>query len=550
MNFTKRYISIACIPLILCFQSVTAQEFTSQIVKALSIHWPVVAMLDNHPTNFNADQRDGFVIIEDFSVRADDSLLVARQAFGTSENGNDQAQVWLVVAQSIERDNRDHIESLTLLLCNTSKVMVMRELPFAEDARSLCKLADTSPLFTHNASSGVNQTAQIRFSLLPNGVNIENDYEFQSTQRWIELTQADSTQLLASVASNNRVGIRAVIESTDTNGNPEMIEFSIDQRIKSNWFSVSDDSDINDNEPQQLARFEPEFLSTYWEGPTTEDVRERLEHVYTLLMNAFKKTELDNPIQIIRGGSNPEVTVVNVNGLSTYRIRLAVDGWYFQQYTFQFAHELGHILANWEDNPSSEFNWFGETIADLASAYTLTRFSQNSPYEPYTEASWQRYYNANYDSKDQRLFNQYGISKTYRLLNWFLRYLPQMRQDEYIRELNWGVAREMLPFFLENDTAWEAVGYLNRWDETRNENFYDYLESWRRTLNANSVSDAVIDHMLSILPSDPNVQQIRPAPVDTQFSLSIHAHVPVPVPLKDKKAIDDLIGHKGEAYQY
>ena len=41
------------------------------------------------------------------------------------------------------------------------------------------------------------------------------------------------------------------------------------------------------------------------------------------------------------------------------------------QYIYQYAHELAHVLANWEDGGGHRFGWFGETLSELASLHAL-----------------------------------------------------------------------------------------------------------------------------------------------------------------------------------
>ena len=80
---------------------------------------------------------------------------------------------------------------------------------------------------------------------------------------------------------------------------------------------------------------------------------------------------------------------------------------------------------------------------------------------------------------------QFGLAADTAALSWYSRFRPQMEENATIRSLNFGIAFELLPHFVQDPELWKACGYLNRWDTSRNLNFRDYLTSWTLTLARN-----------------------------------------------------------------
>ena len=71
-----------------------------------------------------------------------------------------------------------------------------------------------------------------------------------------------------------------------------------------------------------------------------------------------------------------------------FHIQLTAQDRKWAQMSYQFAHELCHVLSNYEclrDNPN---NWFHEALCELASVFTLRRMAERwSTHPPYPSLS-------------------------------------------------------------------------------------------------------------------------------------------------------------------
>lgn len=260
----------------------------------------------------------------------------------------------------------------------------------------------------------------------------------------------------------------------------------------------------------RYSEFDPIFLTFDWEGPTNDDLKGVLHPVYEVLWEAFNKKSIPEEILISKSDMpNPYISIEYRKNLalafeSGYlpmaHIRIVASGYDYQNYTYQFAHELGHLLMNFE---KPGLRWVDETFADLASAYVLAQFYLRPPYTAYSNGDWQRYFDIVYTQKDAVLEQYHDIGPNEKAKSWMTtEKMDVLIRTGYNRELNWGVARELLPHFIADPTLWKEVSYLNVWYETTADIYdtQDFLNGWERTLRSNREQTRVPELLKSILP--------------------------------------------------
>ncbi len=258
------------------------------------------------------------------------------------------------------------------------------------------------------------------------------------------------------------------------------------------------------NYPAVFSNFDPIFETTDWGGPSSEEVKNVLLPVYDVLWDDFDVGAINEEIALFRGEPHPYITLTENNSVLRQRIRLAVRGTYYQQHTYQFAHELTHLLTNYEEREreSQEFLWLTEMFAELGSAYVLIRFSLDPPYAPFNSTNWSSYYNAIYGRLNDQLASRHGIQRYSPPTEWLDLHIRTMQQSSVERELNWGVARHLLPQFLVDPTLWAEAGVLYQWDTSKNGNLHEFLDSWERTLEKRRMDTKLISLLSKSLPND------------------------------------------------
>jgi hypothetical protein len=167
-------------------------------------------------------------------------------------------------------------------------------------------------------------------------------------------------------------------------------------------------------------------------------------------------------------------------------IGLAARDTHWAQYSFQFAHEFCHTLANFSNNPRRLIRsppqvnfWLEESLCETASLFTLRAMSRSwrtaPPYPTWRDyAPWLNAY------AEQRLTlpeHQLPVEKSF--LDWFQEHQPALRRNSTIWPWNTIIAIQLLPLFEADPRAWEAVTSLNRGSIGTNESLAEHLTEWR-----------------------------------------------------------------------
>lgn len=165
-----------------------------------------------------------------------------------------------------------------------------------------------------------------------------------------------------------------------------------------------------------------------------------------------------------------------------YRVQLHATGENWHLYVYEFAHELCHILSNYEENVGPQTvkhnQWFEETLCETASLFALRKLAatwESAPPEP----KWSE------EAKKLRRFFDHLVSEGHRQLpsdtplsGWLRDNEQRLRDDPYRRNENEVVANLLLPLFQENPQNWAALNYLNLDPSDARNSLGDYLNHW------------------------------------------------------------------------
>lgn len=219
-----------------------------------------------------------------------------------------------------------------------------------------------------------------------------------------------------------------------------------------------------------------------WGNVRKETIEAVLYSVADELMTRLPK-KLTVPIVVTHTDSNP-VALYERGANGEYRVELHARGANWHLYTYEFAHELCHILSNYEENAApgaSRYNqWFEETLCETASLFTLKKLAgtwKESPPAP----DW---------SKEADKLNRFFdllIAEGHRQLPshsplavWLASNEERLRANPYQREKNELVANLLLPLFERNPENWSTLSYLNLDPGDARSSLQDYLRNWYR----------------------------------------------------------------------
>jgi hypothetical protein len=157
------------------------------------------------------------------------------------------------------------------------------------------------------------------------------------------------------------------------------------------------------------------------------------------------------------------------------------------QYTFQFAHEFCHALANFGDAPDrferlpAHANlWLEESLCETASLYALrgmARSWRDAP--PYP--AWRDYW-PSFDSyaAERLALPRNHLPPGVAFSAWLEQHEPDLRHDPARRDRNTIVATRLLPLFEADPGGWEAVVFLNRDSAADKDSLPEHLAAWRQ----------------------------------------------------------------------
>ncbi len=167
-------------------------------------------------------------------------------------------------------------------------------------------------------------------------------------------------------------------------------------------------------------------------------------------------------------------------------IGLAAQDTHWAQYSFQFAHEFCHTLANFSNRPQRSVRyppqanfWLEESLCETASLFTLRAMSHTwrtaAPYPAWKGyAPWLEAY------AQQRITlpeHQLPVGKAFS--DWFSEHQFALRRNPDLRDCNTIIAIQLLPIFESEPRGWEAVTFLNRYSVRADESLAQHLAEWR-----------------------------------------------------------------------
>lgn len=236
-----------------------------------------------------------------------------------------------------------------------------------------------------------------------------------------------------------------------------------------------------------------------WGKAQPEAIETVLYSVADELLSRLPK-KLSAPIVVSHTDASP-VALYRRGPAGEYRVHLHASGENWHLYAYEFAHELCHILSNYEENVGAEtikYNqWFEETLCETASLFVLKNLAATWELAP-PEPRWAD------EANSLRRFFDHLIAEGHRQLpphtplrRWLGDNEERLRSDPYLRNQNEVVANLLLPLFQEDPQNWAALSYLNLDPSDARNSLGEYLRHWYQ--NAPSEHKDFIANVLALL---------------------------------------------------
>jgi hypothetical protein len=182
-------------------------------------------------------------------------------------------------------------------------------------------------------------------------------------------------------------------------------------------------------------------------------------------------------LEVSRSTSSP-ITLFQRGPAGEIRVKLDAEGRHWAQFSFQFGHEMGHIVCGFADYPNPNL-WFEETLCEAASLFVLGRLAESWKTRP-PYPNWKDYAEALKKYRDERIAKEKLPDGT-SLADWFRGREPSLRKEPTQRSLNLKMAAALLPLFEEAPERWGAVATLNAVQGDASRTFPQHLRDWSRS---------------------------------------------------------------------
>ena len=167
-------------------------------------------------------------------------------------------------------------------------------------------------------------------------------------------------------------------------------------------------------------------------------------------------------------------------------IGLTAQGTHWAQYSFQFAHEFCHALANYSNNtrqleryPRHGNLWLEESLCETASLFTLRAMGRSWQTDP-PYPVWRGYSAWLNSYAEERLARpKYHLPPGMAFSVWFRENESALRQNSTDRTRNTIIAIQLLPIFENEPRGWEAMTYLNSASIKPTSSLAQHLVHWR-----------------------------------------------------------------------
>jgi len=217
---------------------------------------------------------------------------------------------------------------------------------------------------------------------------------------------------------------------------------------------------------------------------STADITAVLQAAGTEIWRHCPRAQL-NGIDVYHRADHPQTDFKRTPS-GRISIGLSSRDTYWAQYSFQFAHEFCHALANFSGNPRrliryprSANLWLEESLCETASLFVLRAMNRSWRTAPPYPA-WQGYAPSFSAYAEERLaLPEHHLPVGMPFLVWFRENQSALRENSDLRDQNTIVATQLLPIFEAEPRGWEAVAFLNRGSADPNKSLAQHFAEWR-----------------------------------------------------------------------
>jgi hypothetical protein len=219
-----------------------------------------------------------------------------------------------------------------------------------------------------------------------------------------------------------------------------------------------------------------------WGTARTQDIETVLTSVADVFLPYFPQ-RASSRVRVASSRQGPRV-LLEKSPDGAYLVLLNVQDTRWDQFAYQFSHELCHIFSNSEHREMSgdvvarDHQWFEEALCEAVSLFTLKQLASSWEHSP-PYPHWKDYAPAFREyaerlSGEQHRYLPLGKS----VAGWYAENREVLGSSPYLREKNEFLATQLTALLEKAPGSLGAIGYLNLERSSFSKSFEAYLESW------------------------------------------------------------------------
>lgn len=214
-------------------------------------------------------------------------------------------------------------------------------------------------------------------------------------------------------------------------------------------------------------------VSSGWNDAKAIDVKAVATSVASNLMPYFPKKRL-NPI-ILKNKKEGPKTLYEKGNNNEYIVFVDIKSRKWAQLSYQFSHELCHILSNY-NNDDIKNQWLEESLCEAISLHTLEKMSiqwQHTP--PYP--NWKSY-SSHIKKYLNNMLQEKHRGKSDNLSKWFSSNKKSLESNPYLRNKNEVVGTAIYRLIKTGNFKVSTIQYLNLGLSKKDKNISTKLNDW------------------------------------------------------------------------
>jgi hypothetical protein len=219
-------------------------------------------------------------------------------------------------------------------------------------------------------------------------------------------------------------------------------------------------------------------------GASAADITAVLQSAAGELSRYWPGTQLPS-IDVYHRTDHPQTDSIRAAG-NRMAIGLTARDNHWAQYSFQFAHEFCHALANYSNSsrplvrcPRHANFWLEESLCETASLFTLRAMGRSWQTDP-PYPVWQGYAASLNSYAEERLAHpKHHLPPGTSFSVWFRQNQSVLRRSPTERSRNTIIATQLLPIFEKEPRGWGALAFLNSASSDPQSSLAQHLARWR-----------------------------------------------------------------------